>query len=778
MTTEPTPNTPEHVTKPSAPASSSPTRPGLAPATLGAILLGITLLAYLPTFQNQFIWDDDEYVLNNQMLRSASGLRNIWFSIGATPQYYPLVHTSFWLEYQTWGLHPLGYHVVNTLLHGLAAVLVWRVLLRLRLPGSPWSAWFAGAVFALHPVHVESVAWITERKNVMMAAFYAASLLCYLRFLGFPSPREPDNADATPEPELTLTPDADQWKWYGGALALFACAMLSKTVACTMPVAIVLLLWWKFGRVNPRQLLPLVPYFVIGAPLGLLTAHVEKSHVGAVGADWQFTFIDRCLIAGRALWFYAAKLVVPSNLMFIYPRWEISASAWWQWLFPLGVAAALIGLWLARRAIGRGPLAAALFFCVTLGPALGFVNIYPMRFSFVADHFQYVASLGLIALACGGIAWLGARFTRGDSRFGIVLGVIVLIALGAHTAIQSLIYYDHETLWTDTLNKNDKAWLAHNNLGIIKVKRNEYDEALAHFTKAVALHGGVLENRVSLGLLLSQLGRREDAVEQLEIAHSLIAKDDDRAAAIRNKLGELHDSLGQRDKARVMYEENITYLSARLDARKPYSVLLAEFGVSLAGVGKLDGAILAMTDALKMAPDYPGLYEQLGKALLRAGRANEGVECFKAGIMRDPNAAELYRALAWTLATHPDVKIRNPELALKVAQAGNELTGGKGPRYLDALAAAQAAGGDFDAAVKSAELAIKITTELKLAWLRGDIEKRAAEYREKRPYISGRAATQPATAPATTRPETMPATQSSPDAAGASTAPATPPAAP
>jgi hypothetical protein len=294
----------------------------MLPVWQGGLIILLVFLAYLPALRGGFIWDDDDYVTQNPTLHDLGGLQRLWFKVGAVPQYYPVVHTTFWLEHHLWGLDPFGYHLVNVLLHATAAILLWQVLLRLRIRG----AWLAAVIFALHPVCVESVAWITERKNVLSAVFYFAAAMAYLRFAGL---------------EEAVTSNRRRWYCYWGALVLFMAAMLSKTVTCSLPAALLLVCWWKKDRVQRGEILPLLPFFVIGVAAGLVTTWVEKYHVGAQGADWSFTFAGRCLIAGRSLWFYAGKLVWPVHLTFIYPRWKIETEVWWQWLFPV----AAIGVW-------------------------------------------------------------------------------------------------------------------------------------------------------------------------------------------------------------------------------------------------------------------------------------------------------------------------------------------------------------------------------------------------------------------------------------------------
>jgi hypothetical protein len=329
---------------------------------------------------------------------------------------------------------------VNVLLQACNAILLWLVLERLGIGG----AWLAAAAFAIHPVQVESVAWISEQKNLVSGAFYLAAVLAYLRFC----PLDAEQSEAK-----------RRWRYYGLAVAFFVCAILSKTVACTWPLAILLLVWWKRGAIGNQDVRLMAPFVAIGAVLGLATVWVETCCTGARGAGWSFTVFDRTLIAGRAACFYAAKLAWPENLVFIYPRWNVDAGQVWQWAFPLTAAAVMMALWVWQGRIGRGPIVAVAFFIITLGPALGFVNVYPMRYSFVANHFQYMASIGLIvAVVAGGATVIRERVLR------TAVGMAVMVSLAALTWQQGRIYEGAETLWRDTLAKNPGCWMAHNKI--------------------------------------------------------------------------------------------------------------------------------------------------------------------------------------------------------------------------------------------------------------------------------------------------------------------------
>lgn len=406
---------------------------------LGLILLVLT--AYWPATTAGYIWDDDDHILHNNALRSADGLWRIWTELGETPQYYPLTHTTFWLEFRLWGLDPRGYHVTNILLHALSSVVLWRLLRAMAIPG----ALVVAALFAVHPLHVESVAWITERKNVLAWLLYFCAFRVYWSMLGGLSPERPPGF---------------AWERYVPAILLAIAALLSKTVTSTLPAAILLAIWWKRGTLRWRDALPLVPLFCIGAVLGSITSWMERTRVGAQGPEWDVLgFADRILIAGRALWFYAAKLVAPVNLSFNYERWAIDPHNLQQWTYPLAAALAVGALLLLRKRIGRGPLVAVLFYCGTIFPALGFFNVYPMRYSFVADHFAYPATVGLLCLIVGSLA--ASRIPR--TSLVPLAGIIVLACVGL-THAHAYAFENAVTLWQDTLARNPDSWIAATNL--------------------------------------------------------------------------------------------------------------------------------------------------------------------------------------------------------------------------------------------------------------------------------------------------------------------------
>ena len=466
----------------------------------------LVLASYWPVLDAGFIWDDDAYVSENSTLRDGEGLHRIWFEARATPQYYPLVHTSYWLEHAAWGLDPTGYHLDNVLLHFLCAWLVWRILVSLGVPG----AWFAAALFALHPVHVESVAWITERKNVLSGVFYLGAMLAFLRF-------DPPLGEAAATEEEGAPLRSRRPGMYILGFLLFIAALLSKTVTVTLPAALLLIHWWKRGRLGKRQILPMAPLFVVGLGFGLMTIALEKTQVGATGAEWSLSPIERVLVAGRALCFYLEKLVWPVDLSFIYPRWQIDDGQVHQFIFPIAFGILLVALWGLRGRIGRGPIAGLLFFAGTLFPALGFFDVFPHRYSYVADHFQYLASLGVLVPLGSAIAGALGRLPR---PAGWAAQALILSVLGILVSLQTRPYRDIESLWLDTLSKNPDSYLAHSSLAGIQMQRGDLREAVAHYREALRVkpEDALALNNLAWFLATANEASLRDADLALELA--------------------------------------------------------------------------------------------------------------------------------------------------------------------------------------------------------------------------------------------------------------------
>jgi protein O-mannosyl-transferase len=581
----------------------------------GLLLFAATFLAYRPAWNGQPVWDDDAHMTKPE-LRSAAGLCRIWIQPGAIPQYYPLVHSVFWVEHRVFGDATTGYHLLNILLHFFSALLLVLILRRLGIPGG--AAWLAGGIFALHPVMVESVAWITELKNTLSGVFYLAAALAYLTF---DRKREKNH--------------------YAIALMLFLFGLFAKSVIVTLPGALLVVFWWKRGSIAwKRDAVPLLPFFAIGIIAGLFTMWMERRLVDAVGSEFNFTIIDRCLIAGRALWFYFAKLLWPANLIFTYPRWHIDALAAGQYLFPGAVLLAGLLLWGLRRR-SRAPVAILFYFAITLFPALGFVNIYYFRYSFVADHFQYLASIGPIAAAAACIV-RGSSLLNGGFRrpAKLLLCCALLSILFLLTWRQSGMYCDAEALYRTTIRKNPDSWMAHNNLGILFADRGRNEEAMAHYRKALELKPDNAEPENNLGTLLEKTGRTDEALAHYQKALEI----NPNLAHAHNNLGLLFSNMGRTDEAIVHYRK-------ALEINPDYGNAHYNFGVLLANMGRTDEAIVHYRKALELNPSDGGAHFNLGLLLAKTGgRTDEVLAHYRKASELNPKDTRIHNNLGTLLA--------------------------------------------------------------------------------------------------------------------------------
>jgi len=594
----------------------------------------VTLAAYAPAWRGGPLWDDDAH-LTQAALRSAGGLWRIWFDVGATQQYYPVAHSAFWLMHRLWGDATLGYHLVNIVLHATSAFLIVVILRRLAVPG----AWLAGLLFAVHPVHVESVAWMTELKNTLSGVLYLGAGLAYLRF---------DETRAR--------------RPYVIALLLFVLALLAKTVTATLPAVLLVVFWWKRGRLRWREdVLPLAPFFVAGAAGGIATAWIERTQIGAEGVEFELNLIERGLIAGRAFWFYLAKIVWPSDLMFNYPRWEISAREWWQYVYPLAAIGLFAGLWFLRGRT-RAPLAAMLVFAGTLFPALGFLNVYPFRYSFVADHFQYLASISVLALLAasvsksfqhedheehGGFSEKPKRLRglRGEGVVVVAAGLALAIAASVLTWRESRQYVDAETLYRTTIARNPASWLAHQNLGWLILGRGRatgshpaLEEAITHFREALRLRPDISQVHNNLGTAFLELGRNDDAKAALDTA--LRYRPDDP---------EVHCNLSLVLQRLDRLDEAVAEARTALRLRPGYADAAASLGNALQSLGRQLEAIQAYRDALEWNPNDAETHHNLGSAFGTLGRFEEAAGEYQEALRLRPDSVRANRNLGYAL---------------------------------------------------------------------------------------------------------------------------------
>lgn len=639
----------------------------------GTLILVLLFLAYYPALRGGYIWDDDRYVTANPMLGAPDGLRQIWFSGHHQSQYFPLAFTTLRFGYSIWGLDPMGYHVVNVLFHGANALLLWTLLRRLAVPG----AWLAAAIFALHPVEVESVAWIAELKNVQSTFFYLLALLAWLRFT--------DGRTVRP------------WRFYVLALLCHGLALTSKTTACTLPAAMLLVLWLRGQPIGRQRIIQLLPFVAAGIVMGAVSIWWEWHHLGNYprGLGLHLSVPERLLVASRALWFYAAKLMWPANLTINYARWDINPANPWQYLGLIGCAGVALLLWGCRRILGRGPATAVLFFIAALAPMLGFISMFTFRYSFVADHYQYLASAGLIALFAGAASTWAAS-THQPLWVRRAWSLALVLFLGVLTWRQAGIYVDRRTLWRDTIAKNPGSWLAHNNLGTWLSSQNQVDAGIEEFRKAIQINPRDYEAQNNLGWALLSEGKAGESIEPFTAA----------AAGMPN-LALTHLGLG-----------------LALDRTGRIESAMEHYRAALQTNG-----MVAMKPDDNMKARY-----FLATALLELGRTREAAAEYRQVLRLNPQMERARNNLAWILATDPNPEMRNGKEAVEIAGPLCRETNDRAPEFLSTLAAAYAEAGRFDEAVATAEKARALALAAGNVGLADRNAGRLELYRSGRPY--------------------------------------------
>ena len=563
----------------------------------------VALAVYWPALNGLFVWDDDAH-LPREELRTLGGLWRIWFEPGAVPQYYPLLHSAFWLQQKFWGDSTMGYHIVNVLFHSGAAVLFATLLRRLAIPGARFSAF----LFLLHPVCVESVAWISELKNTLSLVLYLCAAHAYLRFQ--------ENRTG---------------KWYAMAAGFFVLALLTKTVTASLPAALLVVCWWKAGRLEwRRDVVPLLPWLAAGATSGLYTAHLERVLIGAEGADFALGFADRLVLAGRVFWFYLGKLLWPAELIFFYPRWTIDAGIWWQWIF-LGAGLAFVGGLIRWSRRTRAPLAAVLLFGGSLFPVLGFFNVYPFLFSYVADHFQYLASLGIFALVGG---FLG----RVKKTWATVTGVGCALVLAFLSFQQAGMYRDEFALYETTLQRNPDCWMAHNNLAIALVESGRAEDALPHCEAALQLQPRYAKGEHTYGKALNHLGRFAEAIPPLE-----------RAIALNPDFASAHNELGAALMCTDKPAEALIHFETAVSLSPHFGMARRNLGLGLAMNGRTRDAILQLEEAARLLPRDLDVRLELSLALASERRYPEAITLLESVLRMRPDFAPAHHQLALVL---------------------------------------------------------------------------------------------------------------------------------
>ncbi len=605
---------------------------------LAFVALGLlVIVSYLPAMLwGGFVWDDS-LCIKVDPVRDVSGLWQIWFSPSALEEehhYWPLVYTTFWLEHKLWGFAPAGYHIVNVLLHLANTLLLWHLLRRLAVPG----AWVVAAVFAVHPLHVESVAWIIERKDVLSGLFYLAAVLAWMRFVEKPNPRR-----------------------YALPLVLYAAGLLSKSIVVTLPAALLVWHWWKQGRLASTDLWRLVPFFAVGLAI---TVGDLAFYWSETSAPLGYSFAERMLIASHALWFYAGKLLWPSELAVIYPRWDIHVADPLAWGYLVAAIVLAVALWHFRRQLGRGPLAGALFFAVTISPVLGFVDYTYMKYAFVADRHQYLAGIGVMAVVIGSAVYGVRRLSGLWQKGALGIAAVSLVVLGTLTWRQASIYRDDETFNRHIIALNPQARNVHRHLGIALYEQGRYEEALDSYRVAVAHRPNYAKVHSNLGMVLNKLERFEEAETHVRRAIALDPKTKIRYQRLGNALygqgryaeaadafrvsaehrpdyTQAHSGLGAALNELGRFEEAETHLRRAIELNPDHTEALYHLATLRFKQQRLDEAIEFLQHLIGIEPGHARALGDIGVALFYLGRSDEALQHFDRALSLDPTLEDV-----------------------------------------------------------------------------------------------------------------------------------------
>jgi len=586
---------------------------------LGSIaLVLLTLFVYIPGMQADFIWDDNLLLTQNRLMHDDDGLYKFWFTTRA-PDYLPLTWTTLWLEWRCWGQDATGYHVTNIAMHAVAVLLLWMVLGRLRIPG----AWLAALIFAIHPVNVASVTWISERKNVLSIIFYLLAIFFYLQFDRRRSVRA-----------------------YLLSIVMFVLALLSKASVVMLPVVLLLCAWWRRQRLRLRDVAWVIPFLLLAAGISCLT--VVQQQTGAIRGEVVRPegFLSRLAAAGWIPWFYLSKVFFPHKLLMIYPRWDVDETTLISYLPGVVLLGIWVMLWVYRNGWARAPFFMLSYFLAMLFPVLGFFDMAFAMHSLVADHLQYLPIIGPITLTIG----LGWSFCKDKARpvrvAGVVAAVVVVCVLSTLAWNQNRRLKNQVTLWEYNLPLNPKAWMGHYNLGTIYAERsrNEQDpekkarlqqKALEHLTTATRLRPGDSSAHNNCGLLLMQMGQLEEALPYLQKAITL----DERSVSAHFNIGLAYKALGRFDEALAAFNETL-----RLTEGKHHNARY-QLAICLSRLGRLEEALSHFLLLVKINPKKFEWQMDMGILLGEMGRLGEAAACFERAMKINPNAREPYSGM-------------------------------------------------------------------------------------------------------------------------------------
>ena len=608
--------------------------PSCAGARVAAALITAAIfLAYSPSIGGGFILDDDKLLTESDLVRASDGIQRYWRTAEAV-DYWPLSNSSLWLEWRLWAMHPAGYRVTNLVLHAAESILIWILLRRLAIPG----ALLAAALFALHPVNVEAVAWIAQRKDMLALLFFLLSILWYLDYLKSAHLRlaakqlsAAQHSASTHSSFIfhpsSLIPYPSSFYWL--SLTAFVLAMLSKASTVVLPVVLLLVAWWTrplaeiptaAGQPKTRllafirlNLLCTAPFFLIAGALAVVNiwfqTHGEDVVVRAASLS------ERIIGAGCVPWFYLYKAILPLDLAFVYPRWHIDAGDPLLWLPFLAAVALTAVLCLCQRRWSRPLLLAWAFFCVSLSPAMGFADAGFMKHSLVADHYQHIAIIACAALVAAAFGIWRVQTRRVLHTATPAIAVAAVAALGLLTWRQSALYTDAVTLYTVALQKNPDSWMIENDMGKKLFEKGMVDESVRHYHAALRLRPDFTEAHYNLGLVYAQAGKPQQAIDEYEQA---LRSGAPAYPQIFNNMGNALIQIGKP-------AESIAYFEKALNLQPDYTLALNGLGAALLKTGRPLDAIEQFKRVLRLAPDDINTWNNLVYAYESARRYGDAL---------------------------------------------------------------------------------------------------------------------------------------------------------
>jgi tetratricopeptide (TPR) repeat protein len=612
-----------------------------------AIIVVAAFLAYIPSVSGGFILDDDLLVTNNRVTQASDGLYRFWCS-SEPSDYWPVTNNTFWIEWRLWGMNSTGYHVTNLILHIVEALLIWTILRKLSIPG----AFLAAMIVSVHPVNVESVAWIAQRKNMMAMLFFLMSVLWYLKASMYAASAgtAPGRSHGEPwERERTfssfiLHPSSFHF-WYWLSFAAFVLAILSKGSVIVLPVLILGIIWW-LRPLTRQDLMRTAPFFLVAGVLTVVNmwfqSHASNEVIRNAG------YIERLLDAGCVVWFYLYKVIWPFDLAFIYPNWNIDTGNALWWLPLLAVLAVTAALWRYRSSWSRPLLFAWGYFCVALAPVMGFVDVGFMKYSLVADHYQHISIISAIALTSAG--WSEWHYlARNAAHWATAIAVVTVGTFAFLTYQQNEMYRDAITLYQDTLVKNPECWIAQNNLGVALFHAGQLQAPIELYEQAIKLNPDDAPVHNNLGMAMHQAGRYQEAIKQYE-----------QALSLRRNYPEAHNNLGITLYKTGRLPEAIEHYREVLRLEPDYADAHSNLAVALAQTGRFQEAIEQYRQALQLKPDDPEYLYNLGNALVKTDQLKEGIKQYEQALRFKPDNPRAHSNMGGAL-----IKLGRPEEAIE-----------------------------------------------------------------------------------------------------------------